>query len=195
MSQGRVPGWPPWLLELLKGACKRFRSLWFPWKLVSPPSGRPIRLLCSVFSDFFVIYSQNGFFLEASGSLQATHFFKLCHNSTSLFRVKGVCLSGIHLHFPLSTITLAGLKAVAPPCVIPWKLEWESKTPPFFSPVNTAWILSVEVSKKPLRGIPGRVKPVISPNNPVTATTLHASRTPAFQIMAVNPLSTTNFTI
>lgn len=103
MSQGRVPGWPPWLLELLKGACKRFRSLWFPWKLVSPPSGRPIRLLCSVFSDFFVIYSQNGFFLEASGSLQATHFFKLCHNSTSLFRVKGVCLSGIHLHFPLST--------------------------------------------------------------------------------------------
>lgn len=31
----------------------------------------------SVFFDFFVIYPQNGFFLEASESLEATHFFIL----------------------------------------------------------------------------------------------------------------------
>lgn len=47
-------------------------SVWFPWELVSPRfpfSGRPHQTEYPVFFDFFVIYTQNGFFLEASESL------------------------------------------------------------------------------------------------------------------------------
>lgn len=142
----------------------------------------------SVFFDFFVIYTQNGFFREASESLQATHFFKLCHGSTSLFRVKGWSLSGIYLHFPPSVLPSsargAGLRGCAP-LPVPWPLGEEREAHFFFFfflqetySGSCVW----QFSKKSLCGEPGRVRPVITPNNPVTTTALPVSRTPAFQI-------------
>lgn len=66
MTRGRSPTLGPLTAEPSEVCVGKALTLSLPWGLAFP--GSHIRQCGSVFFDFFIIYTQNGFFLEAPGS-------------------------------------------------------------------------------------------------------------------------------